>query len=341
MGTVIELSELRDAAQKAFPADQLIPPRDDSWKLVAEMGWLMIDLPEARGGLGLGRDATAALCFELGRVLATAPLAPALLALRGIAHAEGFAQRDSWIERICGGDYVPLNMLPGTVERKSDGRLDGRISGVFEADMADHVLAGLAGIHVLIPLDAPGVTVRERAIWDRSRRLFDIDLAGFTPDASLIVAEGEDATRLHDHVSPLAQLAIVADSLGGANAALEMTVEYLKMRKQFDRPLAMFQALKHRCADLRTIVSAAEALLWSRARDESATITDLGALKAHASDVYRQVVEEAIQLHGGIGLTEEHQCHLFLKRAMLNLQLCGSVDHWREQAGRAALAACT
>jgi alkylation response protein AidB-like acyl-CoA dehydrogenase len=118
-----------------------------------------------------------------------------------------------------------------------------------------------------------------------------------------------------------------------------MSVEYLKTRKQFDRPLAMFQALKHRCADLKVLVAGAEALLWSRAVDAEASVTDLGALKALASDVYRMVAEEAIQLHGGIGLTEEHDCHLFMKRAMLNLQLGGSADAWREKAGRQALAA--
>jgi len=191
----------------------------------------------------------------------------------------------------------------------------------------------------LIPLDAPGVTVVERPIWDRSRRIFDIGLSGYTLDPALVVAQGDGAAALHDRISPNAQIALAADSLGGANAMLDMTIEYLKMRKQFDRPLAMFQALKHRCADLKTIIAASEALLWSRVKNPDATVTDLGALKAQASDVYRIVVEEAIQLHGGIGLTEEHPCHLFMKRAMLNLQLCGNADYWREAAGRAALAA--
>ena len=72
--------------------------------------------------------------------------------------------------------------------------------------------------------------------------------------------------------------------------------------------------------------------------DDAASIADLGAMKALAADTFRLVTEEAIQLHGGIGLTDEYWCHLFMKRSMLNLQLCGSVDHWREQAGRQALA---
>ncbi|HMO67566.1 MAG TPA: acyl-CoA dehydrogenase family protein [Novosphingobium sp.] len=118
-----------------------------------------------------------------------------------------------------------------------------------------------------------------------------------------------------------------------------MTIEYLGMRKQFDRPLAMFQALKHRCADLKTRIVAAEALLWNRANAADATATDLGALKSHAAQVYQLVTEEAIQLHGGIGLTEEYQIHLFMKRALLNAQLCGGTEHWQEKAGRQALAA--
>ncbi len=104
MDHVIELSELRDAVQKAFPADKLAAPRDAAWSLVAEQGWLMITLPEDQGGLGLGRDAAVAIHFELGHVLSTAPLIPALMGLEGIAASACLADRDGWIERICGGE---------------------------------------------------------------------------------------------------------------------------------------------------------------------------------------------------------------------------------------------
>ncbi len=331
------LQELRDSAQKAFPADRLKPPRDEAWQLAAELGWLMIALPEEQGGLGLPREAAVTVHFELGKVVSTAPLMPALLGLEGIAAAEGLADREGWVERICGGEYVPLNMLPGRVD-DSGGALTGTLSGFFEADMAGHVLAGIPGRYVLIPTQAQGVKLVERELWDESRRLFDLELSGFKPDPALVVAEGEAAKVLHDRISPIAQLAIAADSLGGANACLDMTVEYLKTRRQFDRPIAMFQALKHRCADLKTRICAAEALLWQRAADESASIADLGVTKALANECYLSTVEEAIQLHGGIGLTDEHSCHLFMKRAMLNQQLSGSADHWREAAGRQALA---
>lgn len=335
---MIELSELRDAAQKAFPADQIAPPRDRSWSLIAEMGWLMIALPEDAGGLGLGLDAVATILFEQGRVLSTAPLVPALLALDAVAASPSLADRENWIERICGGEYIPLNMLPGRVSIDDSGVWSGTIAGVFDADMAAHVLVGAAGHYVIVPTDAAGVSVVERPLWDKTRRLFDIELSGFQPDPALVVAKGEDAAILHDRVARLAHVSLAADALGGATAALDMTVEYLKTRRQYDRPLAMFQALKHRCADLKTHIASAEALMWSRAADASAPVVALGAMKAMATDTCRIVVEDMVQLHGGIGLTEEHACHLFLKRALLSMQLCGDLDHWREAAGRDAMA---
>ena len=337
---MIALDELRDAAEKAFPRDKLVPPREASWRTVAELGWLMIDLAEDDGGLALGPEATVAILFEQGRVMSPAPLIPALLGLRAIA-ASSLADKADWIERICGGDYVPLNLLPAKVEADMNGALTGTVSGVFEADLASQVLAGLADRYVLIPLDAAGVTVNERPLWDESRRVFDIELSGFKPDPALILAQGDAAKALHDLISPAAQLALAADALGGANAILELTIDYLKLRKQFDRPLALFQALKHRVADCKIKIAGAEALLWARAAQAELSPVQAGALKALATQVYSQVAEEAVQLHGGIGLTQEHPCHLFLKRAFLNRTLCGDVDHWTAAAGRAALASMT
>lgn len=333
---MIERAELHDAAQKAFPADQLKPARDASWQLAAEMGWLMITLPEDAGGLGLGADAAAAIHFELGRVLSTAPLIPALLAVDALAASTTLADRESWIERATAGELITVSLLPGGVTAAA-GTLSGTLAAVPEADLAGHVLVLTENLAALVPLGADGVSVAERPLWDHSRRLFDVVLEGAAIDPALVLAEGDAAQALAQRLLGQLQLALAADSLGGANATLDMTVEYLKTRKQFDRPLAMFQALKHRCADLKVQIAAAEALLWSRAVDGDASVTDLGSLKALATDVYRLVVEEAIQLHGGIGLTEEHPCHLFMKRAMLNLQLGGSLDLWRERVGRDAL----
>jgi alkylation response protein AidB-like acyl-CoA dehydrogenase len=338
---MIELSELHDAAQKAFPADQLRAERKASWQLIAEQGWLMIELPEELGGLGLGPDASTAIVYELGRVLSTAPLIPALLSIRAIAASDRLADKAGWLERLTTGEYVGLNFGRSTVavSRAADGgiTLNGVLPAVPDADMASHVLVCAPGFYALAPIDAAGVSVAERELWDESRRLFDISFSGHAVDPALILADGEAAAPIAALLAKGALLALSADALGGATATLDMTVEYLKTRKQFDRPLAMFQALKHRCADLKTRIVAAEALLWARAADTDSTLADLGALKALASEVFYLVAEDAIQLHGGIGLTDEHNCHLFLKRALLNAQLAGDIDQWLEVTGRATL----
>ena len=335
---MIELSELRDAASKAFPADQLRPGRDAAWTLAAEMGWLMMPVAEEAGGLGLGREAMAAILCEMGRVLGTAPLIPALLTVEALGEASELAGQQGWIERACAGEYIAMNLDRATISLGAGDVLDARLPAVPDADMASHTLVFGPDFCALVPLDAPGVSITERPLWDESRRLFDVTVSGHQIASGMFLARDHEATAIGDRLRAGLVLAIAADCLGGATACLDMTVEYLKTRRQFDRPLAMFQALKHRCADLKVELGAAEALLWSRAADGSATTTDIGAAKVLAADIFRKIAEEAIQLHGGIGLTDEHNCHLFMKRAMLNLQLGGDLDVWRERAGRQALA---
>ncbi|MBU6266236.1 MAG: acyl-CoA/acyl-ACP dehydrogenase [Sphingomonadales bacterium] len=335
---MIELSELQDSVRKAFPADQLAAPRDAAWALAAEMGWLMVDLPEDFGGLGLGREATTMLHHELGRVLSRIPLAPALITQHALSLSETLADKAEWLERTASGEYVAINLCRSSVSI-TDGAISGTFPAVPEADMASHMLVCGPGLIALAPLDAADVSVVERPLWDETRRLFDVNFSGFVPDAALVVATGDAAHAIAAVARAELLLALAADALGGAAAALASTVEYLKMRKQFDRPLAMFQALKHRCADLQARIVAAEALLWSRAADAQASVPQLAGLKALACEVYRFTTQEMVQLHGGIGLTEEHNSHLFLKRAMLDLWLVGGADALNEMAGRAALAA--
>jgi alkylation response protein AidB-like acyl-CoA dehydrogenase len=334
---MIELNELTDAAQKAFPAGTLSPSREKSWHLAAELGWLMVRLPEGDGGLGLGREASTAIHHEMGRVLSTAPLIPAQLGLGAVA-ASSMARRSEWLERLAGGEYAPLHLLAANLRASSGGTVSGTVYGVFDADMAAAFIARLPGGYALIPSDAPGVSFHERPIWDRSRRLFELVLDGYAPDPELKLAGTEAAPALHDLLAAEAHLALAADCIGAASAALDMTIEYMKMRRQFDRPIAMFQALKHRAADMKSRIVLAEALLWERVHNLDASNIQIAAAKTIAAEAFAAVTEEAIQLHGGIGLTEEHPIHRFMKRAMLNLQLCGSPDHWNEKAGREALA---
>jgi alkylation response protein AidB-like acyl-CoA dehydrogenase len=154
---------------------------------------------------------------------------------------------------------------------------------------------------------------------------------------------GVEAQALSRRLATHRDFALAADAAGGAAAALEMTVEYLKTRRQFGRPLALFQSLKHRCADLKMRVAAAEALLADHlarasAAPDSAEAETLGkAAKMFAAAAYATVTEEALQLHGGIGMTAEHACHLFLKRALLDEQLGRDCNYALEVADAALM----
>ena len=318
-------AELKDSARKAFGEGGLAADADKSWSLIAEMGWLMMAVPEEQGGLGLGREATGVIHTELGRALVPGPAIAQMLVIEALSAADGLAERDDLLARAIGGEVMTASLAT----TGSTG-----LSCVPDADRASHILVVEPVRVTLVPM--ANVEITPRDTWDKTRRLFDVRLPE-TPNG-LVLAK-DDATALAERLEAQLLFALAGDSLGGADAILELTIDYLKLRHQFGRPLALFQALKHRVANMKTWLSASEALFWSRATDASAALPELGALKAHATSVYRIIAEDAVQLHGGIGLTMEHHCHLFLKRAMLNCALGGDNDHWEEQAGRQALTA--
>lgn len=322
-------AELQEAADKAFGQSDLAPEADKAWGLIAEMGFLMMAVPEAQGGLGLGLEAAGVVHNALGRALVPGPAIAQMLVIEALSAADSLADRDALIERAMSGEVMTASLA-----HRNSATL---LTCVPDADRASHVLLVEDGRVALLPMD--GLAITPRDTWDKTRRLFDVSVDGAATQIPL--AEGDAATTLAQRLSAQRSFALAADSLGGANAILRLTIDYLETRHQFDRPLALFQALKHRVADLKTAIVAAEALLWERASDDGTTVNAMGALKAHACSVYRMVTEEAVQLHGGIGLTMEHHCHLFLKRAMLNAALGGDADHWEEDAGRQALAQAT
>ena len=313
-------AELQDAARQAFGGDGLAPDVGKSWDLVAEMGWLTMTVPEAQGGLGLDREAAGVIHTEIGRALVPGPMIAQMLVIEALSAAEGFPERDDLLARAMAGEIMTASLSAGD-----------RLDCVPDADIASHVLVVATDHVALVPLDTATVTARDT--WDKTRRLFDVTSSA----TGITLATGDAAAALADRLDGQLLFALAGDSLGGASAILDLTIEYLKVRHQFGRPLALFQALKHRVADMKTWLSAAEALFWARAVDPAASLIEIGALKAHATTLYRAIAEDAIQLHGGIGLTMEYHCHLFLKRATLNAVLGGDADHWEARAGRHAL----
>lgn len=323
-----EIKELHESARQVMDGLGLAADEQSTWPTIAELGWLMVSAPEELGGLGMGLAGACALQLEQGRGLATVPYLPALLSIEAIVHGE-LAGKESWLERLTTGEgYVaaPLADSEIKVARNGDAvTLSGLVTTVSSVDRASHVLVATNDVVALVPVASAQVTARRT--WDETRRFSDLRLDGVAVDKALTLASGAAAKVLTQRLATLRDFALAADAVGGAAAALTMTVDYLQTRQQFGRPLALFQALKHRCADLKALVEAADALLHDNlarvgdALDSAEAETLARAAKQLACSAYAALAEESIQLHGGIGVTEEHPCHLFLKRALLNEQL--------------------
>jgi alkylation response protein AidB-like acyl-CoA dehydrogenase len=327
-----ELIELRDSARQALGASGLGADEAQSWPLVLELGWLLVAVPEDLDGLGQGLAGASAFYSEFGRWLNAAPYVAAMLSIDTVCHAAR-PDRAQWLQRLTTRDFVTTPLADAALSISQPGagkpRLSGTAAAVPSADRASHVLVCSADGHcvALVPLAQAGVEKTLRPTWDTTRRLFDLRFSDVALDADLILASGAAAQALSRRLATHRDFALAAGAVGGAASLLDMTVEYLQTRRQFGRPLALFQALKHRCADLKAAVAAAEALLadsLSRVGDalDSIDAETLGkGAKAFACSVYARVAEEALQLHGGIGMTSEHACHRYLKRALLDEQL--------------------
>jgi alkylation response protein AidB-like acyl-CoA dehydrogenase len=320
---IIEQAELRDSARRLI-CRLAKEGEDEAWHAIVEAGWPGLTTPASLGGLEQNVDAACWLYLELGRALSPLKLLPSLLAIETLGACEASVARDTWIERIAGGERIAMSLLdPNGVN--PDGCV---LPAVLGADRASHALmvSGADPIVTLIALDGTTGRVASRPTWDSTRALFDVRVSGAMPGDGAVLARGAVAASACTALSTHLHFAIAADCVGAAGVLLEQTVEHLKTRRQFDRPLASFQALKHRCADLKVTVQAAESLLaeYLRAIYDNRPGELLGlarAAKSIASSAFRTVAEEAMQLYGGMSMSAEHSCHLFLKRALLNEQL--------------------
>ena len=306
-------------------------------RAIAGLGWFGVEVPEEHGGLGAGAPELVVLLEECGRALVPVPvLGPAALGVGALLSAPDHL-RDAWLPRVASGDAVVTAALgTGVTARPAGGAivLDGAADFVVDLVAADAVVVAAAADDgtalYLVPTHAAGMTVEERPVHDRTRRLARLVLDGLVAEPAWRL--GDD--RLSGLLADRGALAVAADCLGGAERALEITLDHLRTREQFGRPLGSFQALKHRCADMFLAVTAARGAVEHAAavllrEDERAVAVSIA--KACAGEAYAHVAAEGVQMHGGIGFTWEHDMHLHLKRAMLNEVLFGDGDAHRDR----------
>lgn len=293
---------------------------------MAAAGWFGAGLEEARGGFDFSPKAVLALHRECGRALAPEPLA----AWMGAAHILGGcpgADAGALLSKVIGGDEYCAPVFPGLESANaahpefSGGRVNGACGPVFDAHAAAGFIFGAeAGgkfciFHVRRA--APGLTFSAKPTLDGgtlgSLRFDNVSAADLTT-----LHDGNAARELMGEALSRMRLGHAGALLGLMERAFEMTLDYLKTRKQFGAPIGSFQALQHRAASLHIAITAARALLFEAAMAVGGEneAWAAAAAKAHLSEAAMRVVREGVQMHGAIGYTDEHDMSLYVRRAI-------------------------
>jgi alkylation response protein AidB-like acyl-CoA dehydrogenase len=329
---------------------------------MAELGWTGLIIPESLGGLGLRMLDLVVLAEEMGRAVVPGPFfSSSVLAALSLVHSSATAQKKTWLPRIAAGDAIgTLALLEAGDRLDAEGiaarcaatrkgyRLDGTKLFVTDAHVADFIIGAFrsrgraqSGVCLfLIPRDTPGVSVAPLHSFDQTRRPCEVVFRNVDVPKSARLADDSKGWKVVSRVLDAACVILAADSLGGAQRALEMSVEYAKVREQFGRPIGSFQAIKHMAAEMVSEIEPARSLVWyaayayDHAPRDAARAASMA--KARLSDVYSRTTNRAVQIHGGIGFTWEHDMHLWFKRAKWNETAFGDASFHRERVARLA-----
>lgn len=304
---------------------------DALWAETAALGWTALTLPEAHGGLGLGTNALAALHEALGAAAAPLPMLGTNLAAALISNAGSDAQQASLIPGLADGSEHAAFAHPDAAVLDANG---SSVSGVV-ADLLDAPAATMLflraersgnSVWLALPADTPGIAISRITLADTTRSLGTVTLTDVALDETAILTPA-DTAALDNELLRLAAIALASDALGGGNAVLAATVEYMKGREQFGRVIGSFQALKHRAADHKAALESARELVdhaASMAADAPNALLAALTAKQHLTRTSAEVARDCIQLHGGVGFTSEYVPHIYLKRAKLNEVLYGT-----------------
>lgn len=327
-------ADILDRCESAQPYDMAL------WAtLVNELGVTALQVPEASGGQGATVRETAVVLEELGRHVAPVPyLGHSVLATTALAACESELLPEVVSGQVTATLAVSLAAYPGggfpDRVRVAGGRLNGRVSGVAHGAIADLLVVPAVGPEgpELYAVPATAVTVAPQISLDLTRPFADV---AFEDVPASPIAVGEPAVQALETALLTGAGLLASEQLGVADWCLETTVNYLKQRYQFGRPLGSFQALKHRLADVWQQLVTARAAARYAADALAAGSPDVpvavAVAQSHCATVAVRAAEEAVQLHGGIGMTWEHPAHLYLKRAKSDEIILGTPGRHRER----------
>lgn len=370
IGFTEEQEMLRDSARRFFESEcttQFVRQRmaepaavtDEFWRKLAGQGWLGIVYPEEEAGSGLGLVDLVVLMEEMGRVVMPGPfLSTVLLGGAAIAQAGAPAQRRQWLPQIVAGSakaalaWTEPNLrwdAAGITLRAREAGSGFTLSGtklfVGDAHLADTLVIAARtrdgstmedGVSLfLVPKDTPGLTVTVLPTIDETRKLCEVALNSV---AGALLGEIHQGWAPLSKVVARATVALAAEMCGGAQQVLDMTVAYAKMRVAFGKPIGSYQGVKHQAADMLVALENAKSLTyyaaWAVDQGLHEAPLAVSMAKAAASDMSRKVAGTGIQLHGGIGMTWEHDLQLYLKRAKADEVIFGDATWHRECVAR-------
>ena len=332
------------------------------WRKLAAQGWLGIVYPEEDSGSGLGLVDLVVLMEEMGRAVMPGPfLSTALLGGSAIAEAGTPAQRRQWLPQIAAGgakaalawtepnlrwDAAGIALLA----REAGGgfTLSGTKLFVGDAHLADILVVAARtrdasrmedGISLfLVPKNAPGLKITTLPTIDETRKQCEVRLDNVSLPGSALLGEIHRGWAPLSRVIARAIVALAAEMCGGAQQVLDMTVAYAKIRVAFGKPIGSYQGVKHQAADMLVAVENAKSLTyyaaWAVDQNLNEAPLAVSMAKAAASDMARQVAGTGIQLHGGIGMTWEHDLQLYFKRAKASEVAFGDATWHRERVAQ-------
>jgi len=351
---VSRMRELRDSGKSPAFSREL-------WREMAELGWVGIPFPESVGGAAMGLAELVLVLEAAGRKLAPEPfLSSVLLGGEAVRLGGSEAQQERWLTGLCSGNLVltlahqekytryDLHRITTRADAVDAGwRLSGQKTQVLDADAADALIVAARtsegdgdreGITLfLVEAGSPGLSV-ERQIRLDSRGAGLVTLDGVELSRDAVIGEIDGGSELLETVVDRATVGLCAEMLGGMSEAFELTLDYMKEREQFDQKIGSFQALAHRAARIfievelsrSTVMAAARAL--DQGSDDGKKLVSLA--KARCSDAYMLAGNEGVQIFGGVGMTDEYDIGLYLKRARASELSFGDAAYHRSRWAR-------
>jgi len=326
------------------------------WKKIAQLGWLGIMVPEDCGGAGGSFLDLVVILEETGKSLLPGPFfATALLGTTAILAGGSDAQKSALLPKIAEGTHIvtlalaeksgrydAAGVILAAKAKGNDFTLSGEKMFVPDAHVADQIIvaartggSGEDGITLfLVDAKAPGVTITQLKTVDMTRRQCHVALQDVAVARTQVLGEVGKGWSVLRRVLDQAMAGLSAEMVGTGQKALDMAVSYAKERVQFGKPIGSFQAVKHKCVDMMVQVENARSLTyyaaWTVDENTAEARQAVPMAKAYCSDMCKTVTSEAIQVHGGIGFTWEHDMHLFYRRGLASEAAFGSAPTHRE-----------